>query len=161
MSVTAEEFRAALRCWASGVAIVTSRDGDAVHGMTVSAFSSVSMVPPLVLVCADKSSNTNPLIVRGGVFAVNVLAANQRSLADRFASKHDEWRRFEGTEWAKLVTGAPVLPDAVATLDCRVVATHDAGDHLIHVGRVEAATHRTAEPLVYCDADYRALVPKP
>jgi flavin reductase (DIM6/NTAB) family NADH-FMN oxidoreductase RutF len=160
VSVTAEEFKAALRGWTSGVAIVTSRAGDEIHGMTVSAFSSVSMLPPLVLICADKSSNTNPLIVRGQVFAVNVLAADQQALSIRFASKHEEWRRFEGIDWSELATGAPILAGVASALDCRVVATHDAGDHLIHVGSVEAATSGGGEPLLYFDAAYRTLAPK-
>ncbi len=160
MSVAADEFRAALRRWASGVAIVTSRDGETIHGMTVSAFSSVSMQPPLVLICADKSSHTNPLILRSGVFAVNVLASDQRALSLRFSSKDEEWRRFDGIDWTALATGAPVLPGVAAVLDCRVAATHDAGDHLIHVGRVEAARAGASEPLLYYAADYRELAPK-
>lgn len=160
MAVSADDFKAALRRWASGVTIVTACDGDTVHGMTVSAFSSVSMDPPLVLVCADKASNTNPVIARGGVFVANVLAAGQEALSDRFASKQEEWRRFEGLACRALVTGAPVLPGVLAALDCRVVAAHDAGDHVIYVGRVEAAESRDAEPLLYYAAAYRALRPK-
>ena len=80
MPVSGDEFRAALARWASGVAIVTAAAGDRVHGMTVSAFASVSLSPPLVLVCADKTSITLELVETGGVFAVNVLAADQQAL---------------------------------------------------------------------------------
>ena len=158
MPVTPDAFRDALACWASGVTIVTSRAGGRVHGMTVSAFSSVSLDPPLVLVCADKTSNTLELLEQGRVFAVNVLAADQQALSVRFASKKDEHRRFEGVSWRRGATGAPLIEGTVASLDCRVVAAHDAGDHVIYVGQVEAAEVRGGEPLVYHAGLYRGLV---
>ena len=157
MPVDPDLFRAALGRWASGVTIVTARVGDRVHGMTVSAFSSVSLDPPLVLVCADKASNTQPFIEEGGVFAANVLAAGQEALSNKFASKKDEWRRFEGLDWTSGTTGAPLLPATVAALDCRVVGAHDAGDHVIYVGRVEAVQIGEGAPLVYFGGGYRTL----
>ena len=157
MAVDAEAFRAALRCWPSGVTIVTSRAGDTVHGMTVSAFASVSLEPPLVLVCADKATITNGVIEKGRVFAANVLAADQQELSNRFASKNDEHRRFEGVAWTEAVTGAPVLPGIVTALDCRVTAAHDAGDHVIYVGSVEGVVEGEGEPLVYHQGGYRSL----
>jgi flavin reductase (DIM6/NTAB) family NADH-FMN oxidoreductase RutF len=157
MPVTADEFRAALARWASGVAIVTAAAGDRVHGMTVSSFSSVSLDPPLVLVCADKSSITLELLDAGRVFAVNVLAADQQGLSNRFASKKDEHRRFEGVAWRRGATGAPLLDGTVASLDCRVVAAHDAGDHVIYVGQVESAEVHAGEPLLYHAGIYRVL----
>jgi flavin reductase (DIM6/NTAB) family NADH-FMN oxidoreductase RutF len=157
MSVTGDEFRAALAHWASGVAVVTSAAGDRIHGMTVSAFSSVSLDPPLVLVCADKASNTLALIEEGRVFAVNILAAAQQGLSNRFASKQDEERRFEGIAWRRGATGAPILPGALAVLDCRVVAAHDAGDHVIYVGRVESVEVAAGDPLVYFGGAYRGI----
>jgi hypothetical protein len=92
--------------------------------MTVSAFTEVSLEPPLVLVCADRSSTTRPLIDASGVFAVNILARDQEALSNRFASKKEESRRFEGLEYDLGPTGAPLLRGVVANLDCRVVATH-------------------------------------
>jgi flavin reductase (DIM6/NTAB) family NADH-FMN oxidoreductase RutF len=157
MPITADEFRAALSQWASGVAIVTAAAGDRVHGMTVSAFASVSLDPPLVLICADKTSDTLGVIDDGGVFAANILTSAQRALSDRFASKKDEHLRFEGLAWRRGATGAPILPGVLAALDCRVVAAHDAGDHVIYVGRVEAIELAGGEPLLYHDGDYRAL----
>lgn len=150
MPVSADEFKQVCAQWASGVAIVTARSGEKVHGMTVSAFSSVSLEPPLVLICAEKTTNTLPLIEESRVFAVNVLAAGQEALSTRFASKKDEWLRFEGLDWETGATGAPVLPGTQACLDCRVVATHEAGDHLIYVGAVEwARVDDEREPLLY------------
>jgi flavin reductase (DIM6/NTAB) family NADH-FMN oxidoreductase RutF len=159
VAVTPEAFRRALGCWASGVSIVTSRLGERRHGMTVSAFTSVSLDPPLVLVCADRSSDTHALIREAGLFAVNLLAQGQQELSDRFASKQDEHRRFEGLATASALTGAPLLPGCLLSLDCRLVAAHDAGDHVIYVGRVEALVGEgTAEPLLYFRGGYRRLV---
>jgi flavin reductase (DIM6/NTAB) family NADH-FMN oxidoreductase RutF len=160
MPVSTNDFKAILRHWASGVTIVTSRAGDRVLGMTVSAFSSVSAEPPLVLVCADKRSHTNPIIAESGVFAVNVLSEHQRELSNRFATDGNEHIRFEGLECGTGPTGAPWLPDALAVLDCRVVAAHEAGDHVIYVGEVLEARVSGGAPLLYYDAGYHRLVPK-
>ena len=121
---------------------MTAADGERVHGMTVSDFAGVSLDPPLVLVCADKKSNTLPLIEAGRNFSVNLLAAGQEALSNRFASKEHEWTRFEGLACGRGATGAPLIPGALASLDCRVVALHDAGDHVIVVGQVEAVRSR-------------------
>jgi flavin reductase (DIM6/NTAB) family NADH-FMN oxidoreductase RutF len=139
---------------AAGVSIVTSRSGDTVHGMTVSDFAGVSLDPPLVLVCADKSSVTTRVIGEGKCFATNILSEGQDALSNKFASKKDEFRRFEGLATEEGATGVPLIPDAVANLDCRLVATHDAGDHLIYIGSVEEIRIRELAPLVYFDSAY-------
>jgi flavin reductase (DIM6/NTAB) family NADH-FMN oxidoreductase RutF len=155
--VSADEFRDALGRWASGVTVVTSRSGERVHGMTVSAFSSVSLDPPLVLVCADKDSDTCTLIAESGVFAVNILARGQDELSQRFAAQGNEARRFDGLAVERAVTGAPLLR-GLASLDCTLVGTHDAGDHVIYVGRVEALRRfADGEPLLYYRGAYRTL----
>jgi len=159
MPIDAAQFRAALALRAGGVTIVTARDRERVHGMTVTDFAGVSLEPPLVLVCADKKSNTLPLIESGGNFAVNLLAAGQEGLSNRFASKQDEWRRFEGLDCEASVTGAPLIPGALVGLACRVVALHDAGDHVIVVGQVEQARCAEASPLVHFAGGYRRLAP--
>jgi len=157
VGVTSEAFKQALGRWATGVTIVTARDGDQVHGMTVSAFTEVSLDPPLVLVCADKSANTLPLIEAGGVFAVNVLARDQDALSNKFASKQDEWRRFEGLDTDEGETGAPLLRGAVSNLDCRVVAKHDHGDHIVVVGEVVEVRSFDREPLLYFGGRYGSI----
>lgn len=159
MPIDAAQFRAALALRAGGVAIVTARAGERVHGMTVTDFAGVSLAPPLILVCADKTSNTLPLIESGGNFAVNLLAAGQEALSNRFASKQDEWRRFEGLACEASATGAPLIPGALVALACRVVALHDAGDHVIVVGQVEEARCAEASPLVYFGGGYHQLAP--
>ncbi len=157
MPISADEFRAALGLRASGVAIVTARAGDQVHGMTMSDFAGVSLSPPLALICADKSANTLEVIQQGGNFAINVLARGQDALSNKFASKQDEWTRFDGLACARAATGAPLIPGALVSLDCRVVAQHDAGDHVIVVGQIEAVVRGSGEPLLYFAGGYRAL----
>jgi flavin reductase (DIM6/NTAB) family NADH-FMN oxidoreductase RutF len=157
MGVNADRYRAAMSLWATGVTIVTARAGDEVHGMTVSDFCGVSLEPPLVLVCADKSSHTHRVIGRAGAFAANLLSRDQQPLSDRFASKKDEFRRFEGLECSTAVTGAPLIPGALASFDCRVVAAHEAGDHVIYVALVEEIQCGEGEPLVYFAGGYRSL----
>jgi len=154
MSVAPDDFKRALGAWVTGVTIVTTRAGARVHGMTVSAFTEVSLTPPLVLVCADKSSNTLPLIQRGQVFAVNVLARDQDALSNKFASKKDEWKRFEGLDYDTGTTGAPLLRDTTATLDCELVATHDHGDHVVLVGSVCEVRTSGRPPLLYFSGRY-------
>ena len=158
MSVDAQRFREVLASWASGVTIVTSRNGDRVQGMTVSAFSSVSLEPPLVLVCAEKTSITNELIEGSKAFSVSILAQGQDALSNKFASKKDEFRRFESLDCEDGTTGCPRIPEALAWLDCRVVQAVDAGDHIVYVAEVDAADAREGEPLAYFRAAYRTLV---
>lgn len=157
MPISADEFKAAMGLRASGVSIVTARAGDEVHGMTMTDFAGVSLSPPLALICADKGANTLKLIQRGGNFAINLLASDQDALSSKFASKKDEWSRFEGLACTSAATGAPLIPGAVASLDCRVVAQHDAGDHVVVVGQIEAFVRGEGEPLLYFRGGYRAL----
>lgn len=157
MPISADDFRAAMGLRASGVSIVTARAGDEVHGMTMTDFAGVSLSPPLALICADKTANTLRVIQRGGNFAINLLARGQDALSNKFASKREEWTRFDGLACASAATGAPLIPGAVASLDCRVVAQHDAGDHVVVVGQIEAFVRGAGEPLLYFRGAYRAL----
>jgi flavin reductase (DIM6/NTAB) family NADH-FMN oxidoreductase RutF len=143
---------------AGGVAIATSRAGDEVHGMTVTDWAGVSVVPPLVLLCADKTSNTLGLIQKSQCFALNLLAAGQEELSNKFASKKDEATRFEGLELESGSTGAPLIASAITSLDCQVVAAHEAGDHWIFVGQVEQVARREGAPLVYFGGAYQRIV---
>lgn len=157
MPISADEFKAAMALRASGVAIVTARAGEEIHGMTMSDFAGVSLSPPLLLICADKTANTLKVIRRGGNFAVNVLARGQDALSSKFASKKEEWTRFEGLACGRAATGAPLIPGALASFDCRVSAEHDAGDHVIVVGQIEAVVRGSGEPLLYFGGAYRAF----
>jgi len=157
VAISADEFKAALATRAGAVAIVTARAGERVHGMTITDCAGVSVDPPLALVCAGKTSNTLDVIEKGECFAINILAADQAALSNRFASKRDEWTRFEGLAVESGHTGAPLLRDAITCLDCSVVARHEAGDHWIFVGRIEHVVRREGEPLVYLGGAYRHL----
>jgi len=161
VAVAPDALRQLLGRRAAAVAIVTARAGERVHGMTVTAYTEVSLEPPLVLVCADQSSNTHPVIAAGGVFALNLLSDGQAELSNRFASKQDEDRRFEGIAWETAATGAPILPDVLGALDCRVVAAHQGGDHVIYVGCVEALrVFPEREPLLYQRGTYGVFRPR-
>jgi flavin reductase (DIM6/NTAB) family NADH-FMN oxidoreductase RutF len=154
VGIDPEGFRRVLAQWASGVAIVTSRHAGRVQGMTVSAFSSVSLEPPLVLVCADRTSITNEIIQASKVLGVSVLSAQQRELSRRFSSKKDEHRRFEGLACAEGNTGCPRVPGALAWLDCHVVQAVDAGDHVVYIAEVDSAEVSEGRPLLYFRSSY-------
>ena len=159
MAINADEFRAAMGSWPSGVTIITARAGDQIHGMTVSDFSGVSLDPPLALVCAAKSSVTTGLIQEGRCFGVNVLRVDQDAISNKFASKKDEWKRFEGLETFEETTGAPLLREALVNLDCRLVAVHDAGDHVLCVGEIDYAQVHEGDPLLYFRGQYGQFTP--
>jgi flavin reductase (DIM6/NTAB) family NADH-FMN oxidoreductase RutF len=160
VAVSEEEFKACMGCRVTAVSIVTARDGDRIHGMTVSDFTSVSLRPPLVLVCADKNARTLELIRAGRCFAINILAEDQHELSNLFADKSMEDQRFDGLDTAQGTTGAPLISEAQAILDCSLEAEHDAGDHVLCIGRVEEVRIREAEPLVYFKGAYRSLAAK-
>ena len=157
--ISSEEFRLALRHFPAGVTIVTMKAGETKHGLTVSAFASVSADPPLIMVIIENRHMAYSLLQEpDAVFAVNILGENQSELSNRFAWVKDEDRFAMGT-WSTAVTGAPVLTDALAWLDCRIHARYPAGSHTIYVGAVEASTVPTQEapPLIYWNRGYRKL----
>src|SRR5512132_2389895 len=136
MPLDPDTFRAVLGRFASGVTVVTTRDeAGRDHGMTVSAFCSLSLEPPLVLVCVDHAASMHPLLVVGTPVAVNILAAGQEALSRRFSSK--EFPRFDGIGYHRGLTGAPLLDDVLASMEGRIVRTHEGGDHTIVVIEVE------------------------
>ena len=156
---TSAEYRDVLRYFASGVTLVTSKAGDKTHGMTVSAFTSISAEPPIVAVVIDRTNTIIPLLEGpGATFAVNILAEDQEPLSNRFAFEK-EADRFEFGDWGTAATGSPVLMDALAWLDCTVVGRHHAGSHTIYLGQVEASRVARPEtgPLLYWDRGYRGL----
>jgi flavin reductase (DIM6/NTAB) family NADH-FMN oxidoreductase RutF len=157
--IRSEAFRDALRHFPAGVTVVTVKAGDQVHGLTVSSFCSVSPDPPLVAVVIDQRHTAYPLLEReGAAFAVNVLGQDQTEVSNRFAWLKDE-DRFGAGEWSAAVTGAPVLADALAWLDCRVWGRYPAGTHSVYVGEVLASgvPRPDQPPLVYWNRGYRKL----
>jgi flavin reductase (DIM6/NTAB) family NADH-FMN oxidoreductase RutF len=155
-----QEFRQAAGSFVTGVTVVTSRDGEHGYGMTANSFSSVSLDPPLVLICIGLTSEGGEVISRNGVFAVNVLSAEQEPLSRFFASK-DRPRgldAFRGVDHHEAVTGSPLLDGAVVHMDCRLAATHEAGDHLIFIGEVLAiGVEPEAKPLIFHGGGYQLL----
>lgn len=159
MAITSEEYRQALRHFPAGVTLVTIRAGEERHGLTVSAFASVSPEPPLIAVIIDRRHQGYRMLEEeGAVFAVNILAHDQAELSNRFAWVKDE-DRFAMGDWTTATTGAPVLRDCLAWLDCTIADRFPAGTHTLYVGRVEAsACPRGGEaPLVYWNQGYRHL----
>ncbi|MFG2246495.1 flavin reductase [Spirillospora sp. NPDC048823] len=149
MGVDAETFRTVLGQWPTGVAVVTTTAGDGWHGMTASSFSSVSLDPPLVLVCLARDIHTHALVERSGIFAVSFLGKDQAAIGHRFAGR-EPGDRFAGQPWAAAPTGAPVLGAALGWLDCRVAHAYPGGDHTIFVGEVTAArVPRRTAPLLF------------
>lgn len=159
MTITSEEYREVLRHFPSGVTIVSIRSGEKTHGLTVSAFASVSPEPPLVSVMIDHRHRAWSLLEEtGAVFAVNILREEQVELSNRFAWVKDEDRFAEG-DWTTATTGAPVLSDALAWMDCTVHARARAGTHTVYIGEVQASSvpQPDAPPLVYWNRGYRKL----
>lgn len=156
MAVTKDEFRIALSRFVSGVTVVTTLGRDQrPAGITVSAFSSVSLDPPLVLACIDKRASLHDSLTEGTHFAVNILAGDQEEISRRFASKDHE--RFDGSAYRQGISGAPLLEGALAYIECRVVHAYPGGDHTIVVGEVESATVADHRPLAYYRGRYSHL----
>ena len=159
MPVDPETLRAVMRHWTTGVTIVAARDGAQAHGMTVNAFTSVSLEPPLVLVCIERAVRTHALIERSRAFAISILREGQQTISDRFAGRETEnGNRFAGLKTFTAVTGAPILVDNIGYLDCAVAAAHPAGTHTIFIAEVVAAKGQpSGKPLLYFDRDYHSL----
>lgn len=155
----AQRFRQVVGSYPTGVTVVTGRDADgAPFGLTVNSFTSVSLDPPLVLVCIDRLASSHDPLVRGRSFVVNVLAREQTALAARFATEPSA-DRFRDLRWEEGPLGDPVLPGAVAWLACTVGAVHPAGDHSILVGRVEGLDASDREALVFHRGAYAVVEP--
>ncbi len=156
MTVSPDEFRSVLGRFPSGVTVVTTKGHDGSDaGMTVSAFSSVSLEPPLVLICIEKSASAYGALTRSTGFVVNILSADQEQIARRFAIIDID--RFEGVGYSRNQNGIAVLDDLLGVIECNTFAQHDAGDHTIIVGEVEAARAETGTPLLYYRGGYAQL----
>lgn len=157
MPITRDEFRSALARFASGVTVVTAKGADGKdYGITVSAFCSVSLDPPLVLVCIENDAGSCRAVRESGFFVVNVLAEDQQHFSDRFASKLPD--KFAGVEFREGFQGIAVLPGTLAALECRVRDAFNGGDHTIFVGEIEISGVADAgAPLVYFHGRYRKL----
>ena len=157
MILDPDSFRSVLGRFASGVTVITARDAQGHDlGMTASAFCSVSLNPPLVQVCVDRTASMHDAIMTAERFGVSILAADQEALSRRF-SQVDSSHRFDGIGYERGESGVVLLLDALAHLECTVHARHEAGDHTIIVGEVERAEARDARPLLYYRGGYAQL----
>jgi 4-nitrophenol 2-monooxygenase / 4-nitrocatechol 4-monooxygenase, reductase component len=157
MAIDDARFRQALGHFASGVTVVTTELEGMPYGMTVSAFSSVSLRPPLVLICIDKGVGTHDAITKAGRFAVSILRRDQEAVSRQFATRGPE--KFSGIAIDRGALGLPLVQGALARIECSLHATFDGGDHTIFVGRVEHADLTEGPPLLYFRGGYRQLAP--
>jgi len=150
-------FREVLGQFATGVTVVTAMTADEPVGMAVNSFTSVSLDPPLVLFCAARGSTTWPRIRAAGRFAVNILGEHQEDVSRLFATKGTD--RFSSVSWHVGSSGAPVLDDVLAYVDCTIEAEHPAGDHVIVVGRVlDLGICADCGPLLFHGGGYGRLL---
>lgn len=157
MSLTPNEFRKAMGCFATGVTVITIDQEGEVHGMTANAFTSVSLDPMLVLVCVDRRARTHAHLQARKRFGVNVLSNTQKSISEYYARSTETHQHAEsaGASFDRTPHGTPVLRGALAYLECRLRTTEEAGDHTIFIAEVEAVVVRDGEPLLYFRGKYR------
>ena len=152
-------FRAAMGSFATGVTVVTFSAGGEDHGITVNSFASLSLDPPLVLWNCDKEATSHELLKEADSYAVNVLAADQEWLSNRFAGEHKEMDDpFHDVDVSRGATGAPLVAGTLARADCRIAERLPGGDHTIYVGRVvDVETGEADDPLLFYRGEYREM----
>jgi flavin reductase (DIM6/NTAB) family NADH-FMN oxidoreductase RutF len=157
--IAPEMLRNAMRQWATGVALVTVGNQAYAHGMTVNSLTSISLEPPLILVSLERSTRTHQLVKDQGRFAVAILRTDQRDISEIFAGRTpDEGDRFKDVEITLTPSGIPVPRHSLATLDCVIEETLDAGTHTVYIARVEDANvSADSPPLLYFNRNYRKL----
>lgn len=158
VAVSKEEFRAALGRFASGVTIITTFDEKENRplGITVSAFSSLSLNPPLVLICVAKDAYLHDYIKAFGAFGVNVLAEGQDKLSNIFAAREVE--KFKDISYSMSEMSLPLIDDALVNMECKIVSEYEGGDHTIFVGELMSVKTRDANPLLYFYGGYGKLI---
>lgn len=155
MPVDDAQFKLAMSHFASGVTVVTTEQDGTPFGMTVAAFSSLSLHPPLVLICIEKSVRTHEAIVTAGKFGVSILNSTQADVSNRFASRSED--KFSGIATHRGASGVPLIDGAVTTLECTLREQFPGGDHSIFVGEVVAIETAEGTPLIYYRSGYREL----
>ena len=154
--IAPDDFRKVLSHFASGVTVITTSDSDGrPTGLTASAFTSVSLDPPLILVCVAHKSQSYPAMVERGRFAVNFLRREQEDISRRFATTRLD--KFDGVPHRISALGLPVLTEALGHVECVIVNTHIEGDHTVFIGRVDACDTADGMPLLYYRGKYESL----
>jgi len=154
MAVDNQEFKNALKMWASGVAVVTANSEQGEQGMTVTSFTSVSMDPPQILVCVNGEAETGAIISSGDAFAVNVLSAEQEQVSNEFAGGSSMEDRFKNVAWQKGGLGLPVFDDALVSMECTLVEKVKAGSHWILIGEIQQTQVKGGDPVLYFNSGY-------
>lgn len=154
-----DNLRQAMGRFATGVTVVTTKNNDEVNGMTANALTSVSLEPPLVLVCIDRDNYTSNLIKEAKIFALNILGEEQQELSDIFARPGSgKAESLQSLKISEAITGAPIIDGSLAYLDCRVSQIHAEGDHNIFIGQVvKAEVKNDSSPLIFWNGGYRRL----
>lgn len=156
MPVDDAAFKLAMSHFASGVTVVTTEHEGKQYGMTVASFASLSLRPPLVLVCIEKSVKSHDAIAAAGKFGVSILAADQGDISARFASRTDD--KFSGIKTHRRTLGVPLIDGSITNIECRVQAQVPGGDHTIFVGEVDSVeTREGVPPLLYFRSGYREM----
>ena len=159
MTVDPLEFRSIIGHFATGVTVITTSSGDQLHGMTANAVSSLSLDPVLLLICVDKTTHTHRVLTEGGVFTVNILGEHQEELSRIFAKKSEpEVGSLRGQSFRIGASGAPILADCLAFIECRVESVFDGGDHSIFLGRVVSeGVESEMRPLLFYRGGYHTM----
>lgn len=158
MAITKEEFKQTMSCWASGITIVTTNHENGLLAMTASSFTSLSAEPPLILVAVNKSTRIHPKIAEQKAFGVMILSSSQEEISSSGAGfRGPEGNFLPGISFRKEITGAPILNDSLAWMDCSLDACYEAGDHTIYVGKIEATGSQEGEPLLWFSRGYCKL----
>lgn len=156
MAIEKNELRRIMGHFATGVTVITtaSKAGQ-LFGLTANAFTSVSLVPPLCLVCVDKNAESYLAFQELGSFTVNILADDQEELSRRFAVSGGD--KFTGVAYRLGANGAPILQNVLGYLECKIISAHEGGDHTMYLGEVEQAETREGKPLLFYRGGYRSL----
>ena len=156
MAIDLQELRRIMGHFATGVTVITTMDkAGTPYGLTANAFASLSLNPPLVLICIDESVQCYPHLNESKLFAVNVLSEEQEKVSRRFATKGIE--KFNGLPWHKGATGLALLDGAIGHIECKVIHAYDGGDHTIYVGEVLSASASDDRPLIFFKGKYHRL----
>ena len=155
MPVDEALFKKAMSHFLSGVTVVTTEQEGTLYGMTVASFASLSLNPPLVLICVGRNMQTHDAIAAAGRFGVSILSSEQQHVSNQFASRSDD--KFKDIPYHRGASGVPLLDGAICALECRLHGQLDGGDHSIFVGLVESAETADGAPLAYFRSGYREL----
>ena len=154
MTIDNQEFKNALKLWASGVSVVTANSPEGEQGMTATSFASVSMDPPQILVCINDTAETGAAILEDKKFAVNILTAAQQQVSNEFAGGSSMQERFANVAWHKGSLGLPVFDSVLASMECTVVQQIRAGTHWVIIGEIKSTQCYEDKPLLYFNSSY-------